>query len=679
MPEFLFLKNPQIDLPTQSMKVCFSRFFVLASCLAIFVFVRVVSGADWKDIDPTEFQLTESAIDPGFGAEILFSETNYSQVHDSSTGLLEEIKHYMRFRVYNELGVSQLAGWKLTYDDDEGGIRGIRGRTVKPSGEVYELQKEHIFDTELVRTGQVDVAAKSFAFPNVEPGDIVELQYSLRNDEINWIPTLRFQERLPARRISKRIRPFEYPGIGHMVARFNFPEADLSKRKFGFYELEKTNVRAMLDEPYSLPDNSIIPSIVLYYFPTDERPSKNADFWKFKAKKLHSEGKKALSTSKQIVALAEELVEGKASDWEKLEALYDYCQEEVLNIRYSRGRLTKREISKIKESNKPQATLERGNGRPNEVTFLFGALAKAVGFEPRITAMHDNRDVVFKGWMVLDFVLGLRYVAIDFDDQTHYFRPGNPFLYCGEVEWFAANCVALEATPKNGELEFVKQKGADHSVTKRSLTGSIDDEGTLTGKVEIELSGYSGWDLKQRFAMMDGREEREEFLEDQIKRQMPQARLKNIVIKRRSSHKSPIAVTYDLEIPDYADVTRKRLYFQPFVFGKGAQDLFVKEERISDMQFNYASRSEDSISIQIPEGYALEEGAAPARLELGKFGEYKIGIRATKSGKIMYDRTFTRNIPSVPAKAYAAVKNIYHEVNLRDQHALGFKRVESDL
>lgn len=644
----------------------------------VFVFCFSLKAVEWREIDPAEFELTESEIDPGFGAEILFSELEFRQEFLGEASYKEVARYYMRFRVYNELGVSQLANWKLPYEDRRGGIGKIEGRTVKPSGAVYELSQDHIFDTELVRKGKVDLAAKSFAFPNLEPGDIVELQYLKRTTEIDWMPVLRFQERLPARRITKRINPLGVLGIGYKVRRFNFSEDDFSDIEPRFYVAEKRNIKAIVDEPFSLPDSDLIPTVIIDYFDDSDRPKDGEDYWAFRAKTLHREGKKALAPSNQIEALAKELTEGKQSDWAKLEALYDYCQNEVLNINYSRGILTDKERSKIKESNKPQATLARGNGTPEEVTYLFGALANAAGFAPRIAAMHDNRFMKFKGWLKHRFAMRLRYIAIDLDGETHYFRPGNPFLYCGEVEWFAANSGVLEAARKNGAIKVVKQRGADYSVRKRTLTGALDQEGRLTARVEIEMSGYSGWDAKERMAELEGREAREEYFADQIKDLMPQAKVENITISNSSSHKYPIRVTYDLEIPDYADVTRRRLYFQPYVFGKGAQDIFVSNERVSPIQFNYAATSVDKVSIQMPEGLVLEDGVAPKSLDLGAFGNYTVSIRSSKEGVIQYERTFSRNVLGLAVESYPAVKKIYSEINVRDQYALGFKRGDTD-
>lgn len=651
----------------------------LAVVFSISSLFQLVHAGNWRDIDPAEFALTESEIDPGYGAEILFSETKYRQAVIDNGRLDEKIDNYLRFRIYNELGVKQLADWKLVYDSDAGNIRGLEGRTVKPDGAVYELSSDQVFDTELVRDGKTEISAKSFAFPNVEPGDIVELQYSIKNDEIDWMPVLQFQERLPARRISKRIKPIDYPGFGNRISRFNFPEADFSNKDRGYYVFENLNVGAFVDEPYSFPDTSLIPTIILYYY--EASTSSNAQgekYWSTLAKELFNEGRRSFKPHKDVQDVANELMEGLTSDWSKLTVLYDYCQDEILNLRYSRGVITEKDREKIKEKGKPKDTLSRGNGTPDEVTGLFGALAKAAGFEPRWVAMHDSRFLRFEGWMTLDFVMRGRYVAIDVDGETRYFRPGNPFLPCGDVEWFAADSAMLQAKPKGGKLEIIKLPDASYSGHDRSLIGTIDENGTLKGNVRIIYKGYTGWDLKERLAEIVGVEKREDYFKNQLKKLMPQARFDRFVMENRGSHRLPLIVSYDVEIPDYADVTSKRLYFQPFVFGKGAQDVFVSDKRNSPILFNYPAISKDTITIQIPEGYVIEEGSAPPPLDLTGFGEYEITLRASNTGKVMYERTLRRDLHILNEKAYPVIRNVFYQINARDQHALGFKRVESE-
>lgn len=658
----------------------FVRLIRYAGFVAVFsqlFFIRVVSAGSWRDIDPVEFAYTGSEIDPGAGVEILFSETHYNQYRNSE-GLSESIERYIRLKVYSELGLDDLVSWKLEYDSDRGYFSELKGRTVKPDGQVYDLSKDQVYDTIIIRQGKDAVAAKSFAFPNVEPGDIVELQFLIKRQGISTMPVLRFEERLPARRITQRMKPQKDLGVEVAVARFNFPEADIPLGERDVYTFEKLNVEAFVEESYSVPKMDLVPVIVFYYFDY-RRPSSDLEsHWKIIAKRLYEEGKRSFKPNREIEGLAMGLTEGISDDWLKLKALYDYCQNDFINLSYSRDRVTEKEREKIEEGSRPQETVSRGSGWPDDISAVFGALAQACGFEPRWAAMHDNRELRFKAAMALDFVMQQMYVAIEVDGEFRYFRPGNPFLPCGDIEWFTADSAVLIAEPKKGALQKTSMPDADYSVQNRILNGEIDEEGTLKADVSIVYTGYSGWDAKEALSFLKSEEQCQEYFTDPLKILMPLARFEKVEILHRTSHVRPLEVRYQVEVPGYASVTGSRLFFQPFVFANGSPDLFLEKDRKSPLFFKYPSSQKDLIRIQVPAGYTLEQGAKPPPLDLKTFGEYSTLLKVSDSGKVIYERSFRQNIYYLQSEAYSGVKSIFSKINRRDQHTLSYKRVDAD-
>ena len=60
--------------------------------------------------------------------------------------------HYVRLKVFDEKGKSQVATIDIPFDDKTD-IQYLTGRTIKADGSEVELKKENIFNRDLVRAG----------------------------------------------------------------------------------------------------------------------------------------------------------------------------------------------------------------------------------------------------------------------------------------------------------------------------------------------------------------------------------------------------------------------------------------------------------------------------------------------------------------------------------------------
>ncbi|MCB1120954.1 MAG: DUF3857 domain-containing protein [Verrucomicrobiae bacterium] len=203
--------------------VCISLFLLLATS---------VKAARWRDITPEEFAQKEALVDPEFGAEIIFSEAKLEQDITYSGITTGSFQFYNRIKVFNEQGVEEISKFELVYSKGRE-IRRVEGRTVKPDGTVIELDRDDIFDKEVIRKGRTNLRATSFAFPNLEPGDIIELQYSQRSGKTAFFVTIDFTSKLPAQRVLRELKPFNFSGVGHRIIWFNIPDENKEEERDG--------------------------------------------------------------------------------------------------------------------------------------------------------------------------------------------------------------------------------------------------------------------------------------------------------------------------------------------------------------------------------------------------------------------------------------------------------------
>ncbi|GAB5561369.1 MAG: hypothetical protein SynsKO_30160 [Synoicihabitans sp.] len=640
----------------------------------IFLTIFAVAGAArWREITPEEFAQSEPKVDPDFGAEILFSEATLEQEWNEG-GTYGSFEYYTRIKVFNEQGVEEVSRIELTYAKGRE-IRSVSGRTVKPDGTVVPLEKDSIFDQAVVRKGRTNVRATTFAFSNLEPGDIVELQYRKNTGDEAYVIGMDFQGELPSQRVFRSIRPFSVEGIGDKILKFQLPDVELKKNRKGAYEFELFDVPAKVDEPFALPEVHLGPYIMVYYFNFEPRLK---TYWRERAKELSSEGRSKMKVSSAIKDFVRKETADISDPREKLRKLYHWCQSEPTNLRYSYGIYTQSERKALKENFTPQDTFSREYGTPKNINSLFGAMAKSLGMEVQFASTNDVRDMLFNENVKAFFALADECVAIRLNGEWEFFNPGgSPFLPFDSIPWWACGSKALVGNAKNDPLHDVPMPTADYSITHREGNFTIDESGTLSGIVQIRLQGFTDLDMKEALSSRHTEEDEEEYIIQDLKEQLPNMDATDFKIRNRGS-RNAMAITFNIEVPEFADVTGKRLFIQPAVFQKNASPLFTADKRQGGILFPYPVTEQDIITIKVPDDFKLEAGSAPRPLDLGSLGSYETKLGITKSNRIKYSRTFKNNLRLVDQKYYDPIKAVFELVNQTDQHTLTFKRVEAE-
>ncbi|MCB1120955.1 MAG: transglutaminase domain-containing protein, partial [Verrucomicrobiae bacterium] len=362
-----------------------------------------------------------------------------------------------------------------------------------------------------------------------------------------------------------------------------------------------TNLPATSDEPYSMPDMHLGPYVILYYFNSEPKKER---YWRDMGKELYSEAKKRMKPSRDIESFVETRTKGAVTVRDKLKMLYVYCQDEITNHDYSYNIYTAQELKDLPENFSPQDTFERGHGSPEDINNLFGSMARAMGLNAEIAKTNDIRTMLFTENSTYTFALPDQCAAVKIDDEWNFFNPGSPFLPFDSLTWWAAGSKALIGDAKEANLVMVPMQKADFSVLTRSGDFELDETGTLKGQVTIELNGFSDLDMKEDLARRHTDEEEQDWILHELKEHQPQAKASNFKIQNRSSLK-PMRIEYDLEIPEFADVTGKRIFVQPAVFQKNAEPVFTSEKRKGDILFPYPWMEVDEISISIPQDFGL--------------------------------------------------------------------------
>lgn len=629
-----------------------------------------VQAARWDPPSPEELAARRPRVDPDAGVEVLYRELVVDDSDDTMTGW----RYFYRLKVFDERGVEKLDKIELP-DTPDNPIQDLAARILTPDGRVVELDKSAFFQREVLRQGSVRVRVRSFSFPGLVPGSIVEYRFCTTSEESISGTQLMFQHEWPTWKVHIRFRPYPNftPDIQMLTVSKGHDLKGLKRNKDGFYCFDKENLPGLEVEPFMPPEAEVQSWVLFYFAPASKSPDA---YWQSRGRELADLYSPANRQTSELAARATELCTGAADETEKLRRLYDFCRSEIRNTDLETSGLTPDEVARLKENKSPTDTLTRRYGSPREINLLMVALANAAGIEARVAMVGDRSRRFFDRKVAVWFMLPDRIVAARSAGIWRFFDPGSTYPAFGSLCWQNEGQEVVICDKKHPEFASTPLNSKDLSKVSRSARLTLDEDGTIEGDVTIAYFGHRNVAAKREFAA-ETAEGREKTIRDGLQQRIGSAEISNLEFKNAESTTENLTITYHLRATGYAEVTGKRLILQPSFFEKGNDPLFKSEARKFPLYFRYPHTTHDSVSITLPTGYQLEEATSPKPVVAGEVISYLVRLVRTKSGsRLGYERLLEQGGVLYPRDAYAAFKEAYDEIHKQDQHALVLRRVE---
>ncbi|HLG16276.1 MAG TPA: hypothetical protein VJH03_17480 [Blastocatellia bacterium] len=294
-----------------------------------------------------------------------------------------------------------------------------------------------------------------------------------------------------------------------------------------------------------------------------------------------------------------------------------------------------------------------------------------------MTMLADRSDIFFSPGFTNTVFLRASNVAVRVGTEWRFFDPATTYAPYGMLRWQEEGQEALITDPKESVFVNTPMSPPEKSIEKRTATLRLSDDGTLEGEVRIEYSGHLGLDRKE-INDDDSPSQREDNLREMIKDRMSTAEISQIKIENVADPVKPFTYSFHIRVPGYAQRTGKRLFLQPAFFQKGVGPLFPTSERKQPIYFHYPWSETDVVTIDLPEGFALDNADQPAEFNVPNVGAYLPKIGVTKDGRTLeYKRSFrfcANGVIYFDANVYPNLKRIFDTLHERDNHTLTLKQ-----
>lgn len=654
-----------------SLRKPFPALLFFCFCLVFLFSAQIVSAQQdivWRPVSPAELQLKTPQVEPDADAEAIFWEV---RLDDKKSGKLS-YNHYVRVKIFTERGRERFSKFDIPFVKGKK-VEDVAARVIKPDGSIVALDPKDIFEREIVNARKIKIKAISFAVPGIEPGVIVEYQYRevIKNDSASG-ERLIFQRDIPIQKVSYYVRPFEGTNLKYSyynMSELRFGEDPSSK---GFYVGTMTNVPAYKEEPYMPPDDEVRRWVYLKYENIGTLLT-----WNFLSTGYGELLKGATKSNKELKAKAAELTAGATTDEEKLRRIYDFTQKQIRNINFDPSFTDEqRENLKIKDADD---VLKRGMAPSMWIDLLFAALAKAAGYEVNILISGDRSENFFspQKYESPRFVHPAA-IAVGVGNGWQYFNPGTPYLPFGKLVWYEEGVQGMLVSERGFVWKTTPFSDHKESSAKRSGKFKLLADGTLEGTVRLEYQGHQAIN-RRRSDFDDSAAKREENIKNEFKERMSAAEVSAVTIENFNDSSKPLTYILNVRVPNYAQKTGKRLFLQPGFFEYGAKPVFSSATRTNSIYFPYSWSEQDSVEIEMPKDFELENADSPGiTADSKKIGSLNITMSVEKEKNLLkYDRQFHFGADGnilFPTTAYKPLKGLFDAFHKADSHTLTLKQ-----
>ena len=629
----------------------------------------------WLPITDAERQQKAPLVDKDAGVEALMWRVH---VVDEFVGqdIQRASYNYVRLKVFNEKGKEQVSTIDLTYGSN-GNILNIAARTIKADGTIVELPKDAVHRRDVVRANGFKRKAVSFTLPAVEPGAILEYRWrAVLDDNRIMYTTLNFEREFPIQRITYFVMPLDSFRTGYetFLMPFNCKPSPINREPDGFTSTFVENVAAARDEPWAASTQSESPWALLYY---SQGQRKNADkFWTELGKEENNKLKLSLKADDALKAAAAEATASAKGEEEKVAGLIAYLRQYLRDINASD--VTEAERTRIfksmpKDRHRTAAEVfKSGIGFANEMNVVFAAMATQAGLDAR-PALVSNHDLPFNPKFTTErYFLDNIDMAVKTGAGWKVYDVSRKLLPAGMLSWREEGQQALVTDPKNPVFVETPLSAPEDSVERRTAKLELSADGEMEGDVVQTLSGHKAEEYRGA-AHDKPAAEREDDLKEELNRFFPRASVTAIKILNVDDFSKPIEIRYHLQTA-FAQVTGRRILFEPNVFRRAIASPFSASVRRRSIDFRYAWSEVDDITMQLPHGYELENAENPGSINFGKTGSYEMKMTVNKSTNEMHTvrqlRFGAGGVSSFFAKDYAPVKKVFDDVHARDRQTM---------
>ncbi len=559
-------------------------------------------------------------------------------------------------------------------------ITNLQAWTQQPSGKVIRLDPKQINEHSLFHSFELysDIRFRSFVPPGLSAESVFAFEYEMEGNYTfpsrEWYFGGNFPEGATLESVfevnSQPGNPVKWRSYGLPG---NPPEGEVSK------QWRATDIAPLEGEPHMPAWHEVSPHVIIN-LPDPRRGA--LESWDDIAGWFWALYEPQRRVTPEIRKQADELIAGVSDPVEKIRRLTEFVQRNVRYVAIEIG------IGGF-QPHAAGAVLKNRYGDCKDKATLLAAMLSVAGIDADpVLLMAGDRTAVDRGFPSLRFnhaILAVRATgeigerlkdmfAYSSRDGVLWIDPTSERASLGFLPGADQGGHVLIVSDARGKLTQTPLLAASQNGYRRKTQARLKKDGTLESETEEQYFGEEGLRVKSAFADLPS-SERTEILERRLAK-FGSARLSNISFDRLESNQGDVAIRYHAQLPGYSSDMGQLSALPAMPFSR-IERYAVGEKRTQALDFEFGVDEEDTLSIQLPEGWQLD-GTTPATDVQTEFGRYQLTVEANASG-LKISRHFVLLQSYIPIEKVTAFRNFIRRAAAADHSQLVTKVTAASL
>jgi hypothetical protein len=545
---------------------------------------------EFGKVDKAELEMATCDFDKNAEAVVLFDEGEF--YYEVNFGL----ERRTRIKILKDKGLdyANIHVRYLSFLGEEN-VKGITAQTynLDAAGNIVvtKLDKKLIYDKKLNKR----YSEVAFSLPEVKAGSVIEYKYRIEGAfGRRWY----FQQSIPvikSRYVINFPETVEMSAVPNCILNYNSTIERKSGRDLNVYTME--NVPALRDEAYISCDDDYLQSIdprVIAISPFGKPRQSFVRTWPGIIRQLMDDEDFGMQLKRNIPRTKDldSMLLLLKSPYEKMTTIHGYVKK---NMEWD-GSDNIWALDGVKSAWKDK------KGTSGEINLILVNLLKDAGLNahPVLVSTKNNGVVnaLVPSWSQFNKVMAV----VDIDEQKYVLDAVEKFTPSKLIpeEVSATQGLVIEKID-TGEWGWVTLWDDKSMFTNTVfINGTIDTDGVLKATAEITSDGYAR--VKRMPLVQDGKKV---FTEKLLTSQNEGVKIDSVVWQDEKVDSLPLLqkVSFNQQLSGTGDYK----YFHLNLFTGLEKNPFIADNRFSDVFFGYNQRINVIATINIPEGYLLEE------------------------------------------------------------------------
>lgn len=639
--------------------------FLLVLLSGLYLSQRAVqAGDEWLPIDPAELKMTSEPQAPGAPAIYL-----YRQVDRDDNGRASSEYNYNRIKILTEEG-RKYGNIEIPFRKQSYNVSGIKARTIHPDGTIVNFDGK-VYENTIVKSKSLKYLAKTFTMPDLTVGSIVEYHFNY-DFEDNYIFGSRWilSEELFTRHAKFSLKPFSREAwTVTWLSPAGLPTGTVPAKQDPDRVIRMTtdNIPAFQIEDYMPPEEELKLRVDFIYH--EDTPEMNPEkYWANFGKKQNGKVESFIDKRKAMEEVAAQIVSPGDTLEVKLRKIYARTQQ-IRNLSFETSKTAEEDKrEKLKPSANVEELWKKGYGNGRDITWLFLALARAVGAEAYPCWVSSRAEFFFRKQRLNSAELNSNVVLVKLNGKDLYLDPGTASVPFGLLPWPETGVDGLKLDRDGGKWIQTTLPASDASQIVREANFKLMEEGDLVGTLKVTYSGLTALANRDEQRNQDATS-RKTYLEDQVKETVPagiEVELTNQPDWNGSE--GPLVAEFNLKVPGWVAGAGRRALFPAGLFGGPEKHMFERSVRVQPIYFKYTFKKIDSINVELPLGWKTSSLLKPVDQD-AKAAEFKLSAEE-KNGSIHIQREIRSDVIMVPQASYPVLRSFFQIVRTQDEQQI---------